>query len=37
MLMAKVIALFITAGVLVSVFAGEFGPDLLLAITACLS
>jgi hypothetical protein len=37
MLMVKVIALFLGAGMLVSVFVGEFGPDLLLAITACLS
>jgi hypothetical protein len=37
MLMLKVIALFLGAGMLASVFAGEFGPDLLLAITACLS
>jgi hypothetical protein len=35
--MVKVIALFLGAGMLVSVLAGKFGPDLLLAITACLS
>jgi hypothetical protein len=37
MLALKVIALFLGAGMLVSLFAGELGPDLLLAITACLS
>ena len=37
MLTLNAIALFLGAGMLVSVFAGEFGPDLLLAITACLS
>jgi hypothetical protein len=33
----KLIALFLGAGMLVSLFAGEFSPDLLLAITTCLS
>ena len=33
----KVIALFLGAGMLVRLFAGELGPDLLLAITVCLS
>jgi hypothetical protein len=33
----KVIALVLGAGMLVSLFAGEFGPDLLLAIVTCLS
>ena len=37
MLTLKVIAVFLGAGMLVSVFAGELGPDLLLAITVCLS
>jgi hypothetical protein len=37
MLTLKVIALFLGAGVLLSLFAGEFGADLLLAITTCLS
>ena len=37
MLVLKVIALFLGAGMLVSLFAGEFGADLLLAITTCLS
>jgi hypothetical protein len=37
MLALKAIVLFLGAGMLVSVFAGEFGPDLLLAITTCLS
>ena len=35
--MIKVIALVLGAGMLVSLFAGEFGPDLLLAIVTCLS
>ena len=37
MLTLKVIALFLGAGMLVSLFTGELGPDLLLAITVCLS
>jgi hypothetical protein len=37
MLTLKVIAVFLGAGMLVSVFAGELGSDLLLAITVCLS
>src|SRR6516165_990046 len=37
MLTLKVIAVFLGAGMLVSLFAGELGPDLLLAITVCLS
>jgi hypothetical protein len=37
MLTLKVIAVFLGAGMLVSVFAGELGPELVLAITACLS
>jgi hypothetical protein len=37
MLTLKVVAVFLGAGVLVSLFAGEFSPDLLLAITTCLS
>jgi len=37
MLTLKVIAVFLGAGMLVSLFTGELGPDLLLAITVCLS
>jgi len=37
MLTLNAIALFLGAGMLVSLFAGELGPDLVLAITLCLS
>jgi hypothetical protein len=37
MITLKLIALVLGAGVLLSVYAADFGPDLVLAIVACFS
>jgi len=37
MITLKLIALVLGAGVLLSAFSADFGPDLVLAIVACFS
>jgi hypothetical protein len=37
MITLKLIALVLGAGVLLSVYSADFGPDLVLAIVACFS
>ncbi len=37
MITPKVIASAISAGILFSIFSGEFGADLVLAVVACLT
>jgi hypothetical protein len=37
MITLKLIALVLGAGVLLSIYSADFGPDLVLAIVACFS